>query len=66
MKTSRSKYGIILITLLVYITTSPNLLLASDYYLNHMTSPQVTDMFRYGDVASSLFTGKVDLSIFKT
>ena len=38
-------------------------LFANDFYLNNMTSPQVSDMFRYGNVETSLFTGKLNIAI---
>ena len=38
-------------------------LFANDFYLNNMTSPQVSDMFRYGNVETSLFTGKLSIAI---
>ena len=59
----KSKYQITWLALLVFMATIPTLALANDYYLNHTTSPQVTDMFRYGNVETSLFTGKLNLAI---
>ena len=63
MKMRKSKYQITWLALLVFMATIPTLALANDYYLNHTTSPQVTDMFRYGNVETSLFTGKLNLAI---
>ena len=63
MKVTRLKYQIIWLSLLVSVLSLPALALADDYYLNHTTSPQVTDMFRYGNVETSLFTGKLNLAI---
>ena len=37
--------------------------LDENFYLNNMISPQVNDMFRYGNIETSLFTGKLNLSI---
>lgn len=34
-----------------------------DAKIENITSPQVSNMFRYGDVPTSLFTGRIDLSI---
>ncbi len=34
-----------------------------DAMIENVTSPQVSNMFRYGDVPTSLFTGRIDLSI---
>lgn len=34
-----------------------------NFYLKNMTSPQVSDMFRYGNVETSLFTGRLNLQI---
>ena len=63
MKVTRLKYQIIWLALQVSVLCIPRLALANDYYLNHTTSPQVTDMFRYGNVETSLFTGKLNLAI---
>ena len=53
---------ILLINAISIITTMP-LIAADDFYLNNMKSPQISDMFRYGNVETSLFTGKLNLSI---
>lgn len=63
MEVTKLKYQIIWLALQVSVLCTPRLALASDYYLNHTTSPQVTDMFRYGNVETSLFTGKLNLAI---
>lgn len=61
MKITTSKCRIIL---LICLIISPTILLAyNNFYLNNTTSPQVTNMFRFGDVETSLFTGKVNLAI---
>lgn len=41
----------------------PVRLRAGDVYIDNLTSPQVSDMFRYGNVETSLFTGKLNFSI---
>ena len=38
-------------------------LTANIYYDESMVSAQVADMFRYGDVNTALFTGKINFSI---
>lgn len=53
---------ILLINAISIITTMP-LMAADDFYLNNMKSPQISDMFRYGNVETSLFTGKLNLEI---
>ena len=63
MEVTKLKYQIIWLALQVSVLCIPRLALANDYYLNHTTSPQVTDMFRYGNVETSLFTGKLNLAI---
>ena len=63
MEVTKLKYQIIWLALQVSVLCIPRLALADDYYLNHTTSPQVTDMFRYGNVETSLFTGKLNLAI---
>ena len=55
MEVTKLKYQIIWLALQVSVLCIPRLALANDYYLNHTTSPQVTDMFRYGNVETSLF-----------
>ena len=61
MKITTSKCRIIL---LICLIISPTILLAyNNFYLNNTTSPQVTNMFRSGDIETSLFTGKVNLAI---
>ena len=41
----------------------PVRLRAGDVYIDNLTSPQVSDMFRYGNVETSLFTGKLNFVI---
>ena len=56
--------------LIVQLSIIISLLLSSsiawatnDFYIKNATSPQVSDMFRYGDVNTALFTGKANVSI---
>ena len=58
------------IMLIVQLSVIISLLLSSsiawatnDLYIKNTTSPQVSDMFRYGDVNTALFTGKANVSI---
>ena len=54
---------IILQSIIIGILLFPTELMADDFYVEHMTSPQVSDMFRYGNVETSLFTGKLNFAI---
>lgn len=56
----KNKRYILAIALLLMASFSGK---ASDFYNNNMVSAEVMDMFRYGDVETSLFTGKLNLSI---
>ena len=51
---------IILQSIIIGMLLFPIELMADDFYVEHMTSPQVSDMFRYGNVETSLFTGKLN------
>lgn len=57
---SKNTRYILAIVLLLTVSFSGK---ASDFYNNNMVSAEVMDMFRYGDVETSLFTGKLNLSI---
>lgn len=59
----RTKILLVLLINAISIIASMPLMAADDFYLNNMKSPQVSDMFRYGNVETSLFTGKLNLSI---
>lgn len=52
----------ILFVLLCFVSHS-NADVMDDAMIENVTSPQVSNMFRYGDVPTSLFTGRIDLSI---
>lgn len=54
---------IILQSIIIGMLLFPTELMADDFYVEHMTSPQVSDMFRYGNVETSLFTGKLNFAI---
>ena len=54
---------IILQSIIISLLLFPVELVASDVYVENMTSPQVSDMFRYGNVETSLFTGKLNFAI---
>jgi hypothetical protein len=54
---------IILQSIIIGMLLFPIELMADDFYVEHMTSPQVSDMFRYGNVETSLFTGKLNFAI---
>ena len=54
---------IILQSIIIGMLLFPIELMADDFYAEHMTSPQVSDMFRYGNVETSLFTGKLNFAI---
>ena len=57
----KSTKPLLIITILA--TLLPATLLAVDVYVDNLTSPQVSDMFRYGNVETSLFTGKLNFAI---
>ena len=59
----RTKFSLVLLINAICIIAAMPLMASDDFYLNNMTSPQVSDMFRYGNVETSLFTGKLNLSI---
>lgn len=59
----KSLFKILAILSIVIFFTKPMTSLASDCFNNKFTSAQVTDMFRYGDTETSLFTGRLQLSI---
>ena len=59
----RTKFLFVLLINAISIITAIPLMAADDFYINNMKSPQVSDMFRYGNVETSLFTGKLNLSI---
>ena len=54
---------IMLQSMIISMLLFPTELMADDFYVEHMTSPQVSDMFRYGNVETSLFTGKLNFAI---
>lgn len=53
----------VLFVIIMGLTSVISVMAEDDFYLNNMISPQVTDMFRYGNVETSLFTGKLNLSV---
>lgn len=55
---------IVQLSIIISLLLSSSLAWATnDFYINNATSPQVSDMFRYGDVNTALFTGKANVSI---
>lgn len=54
---------LIILQSIISLLLFPVELVASDVYVENMTSPQVSDMFRYGNVETSLFTGRLNFAI---
>lgn len=55
---------IVQLSIIISLVLSSSLVWATnDFYINNTTSPQVSDMFRYGNVNTALFTGKANVSI---
>lgn len=54
----------LVVLLITHMLLSSSLVWATeDFHINTKTSPQVYDMFRYGNVNTALYTGKVNVSI---
>lgn len=54
----------LVVLLITHMLLSSSMVWAiEDFYINTITSPQVYDMFRYGNVNTALYTGKVNVSI---
>lgn len=55
---------IVQLSIIISLVLSSSLVWATnDFYINNTTSPQVSDMFRYGNVNTALFSGKANVSI---
>jgi len=60
MKSFFKRISFLSVVVMITVTTTVQ---ASDCYNYKVTSAQVADMFRYGDAETSLFTGRLNLSI---
>lgn len=55
---------IVQLSIIISLVLSSSLVWATnDFYINNTASPQVSDMFRYGNVNTALFSGKANVSI---